>query len=141
VVGAAAPAFGWLVASRVLLGIGTSAAYPRAMALRAPRRPGWGGPSTVLLVASVLIGLPQGPAGTSNQAAVAAQAPPGGVGAAGLQRASQYLGAITASSLIALRYGHRTDDAGLHLIALAAGVLSLGVRLLTVTDRALHGRS
>ncbi|HXB92861.1 MAG TPA: MFS transporter, partial [Puia sp.] len=28
-----APAFGWLVASRILLGLGTSAAYPSAMAL------------------------------------------------------------------------------------------------------------
>lgn len=32
-VGAVAPAFGWLIASRVLLGVGTSAAYPCAMAL------------------------------------------------------------------------------------------------------------
>ncbi|GAA3357926.1 hypothetical protein GCM10017744_030470 [Streptomyces antimycoticus] len=32
-VGALAPSFGWLIASRVLLGIGTSAAYPAAMAL------------------------------------------------------------------------------------------------------------
>lgn len=33
VVGAVAPALGWLIVSRVLLGIGTSAAYPAAMAL------------------------------------------------------------------------------------------------------------
>ncbi|MFI1676088.1 MFS transporter [Streptomyces sp. NPDC020607] len=32
-VGALAPAFGWLLASRALLGIGTSAAYPAAMAV------------------------------------------------------------------------------------------------------------
>jgi MFS family permease len=33
VVGATAPTLGWLIVSRVLLGIGTSAAYPAAMAL------------------------------------------------------------------------------------------------------------
>ncbi|MEZ0069430.1 MFS family permease [Streptacidiphilus sp. MAP12-20] len=50
VVGALAPAFGWLIASRVLLGIGTSAAYPAAMAmLRAEtRRTGVEAPRTVL---------------------------------------------------------------------------------------------
>ncbi|WP_405806133.1 MFS transporter [Streptomyces sp. NBC_01187] len=99
-------------------------------------------PLAVLLAASVLFGLPQGLAGTSNQAAVAAQAPADGVGAAaGLQRTSQYLGAITASSLIALFYGHQADDAGLHLIAVTTAVLSLALCVLTVTDRALHGRS
>ncbi|MEU5832457.1 MFS transporter [Streptomyces diacarni] len=99
-------------------------------------------PLAALLLASVLCGLPQGLAGTSNQAAVARQAPAGGMGAAaGLQRTSQYLGAITASSLIALFYGQQADDAGLHLIAVTAGVLSAVVLALTVTDRALRGRS
>ncbi|MFH8982419.1 MFS transporter [Streptomyces varsoviensis] len=48
--GALAPGFGWLIASRVLLGIGTSAAYPAAMAmLRAEsRRTGQEAPRTVL---------------------------------------------------------------------------------------------
>ena len=101
-----------------------------------------GTPPALLLLASVLFGLPQGLAGTSNQAAVATQAPADGMGAAaGLQRTSQYLGAITASSLIALFYGHQADDAGLHLIAVTAVVLSLVLCALTVTDRALHGRS
>ncbi|MGY1438826.1 MFS transporter [Streptomyces reniochalinae] len=101
-----------------------------------------GTPLAALLLASVLCGLPQGLAGTSNQAAVARQAPADGVGAAaGLQRTSQYLGAITASSLIALCYGQQADDAGLHLIAVTAGVLSAVVLALTVTDRALRGRS
>ncbi len=48
--GALAPGFGWLIASRVLLGVGTSAAYPAAMAmLRAvSRRTGQEAPRTVL---------------------------------------------------------------------------------------------
>lgn len=101
-----------------------------------------GTPLAVLLLASVLFGLPQGLAGTGNQAAVAAQAPAGAMGAAaGLQRTAQYLGAITASSLIALFYGRRADDAGLHLIAVTVAGLSLALLVLTVTDRALRGRS
>ena len=96
-------------------------------------------PVALLLVAAVLFGMPQGLAGTGNQAAVAAQAPRDGVGAAaGLQRTAQYLGAITASSLIALCYGTRADDAGLHQIAGAAGLLSLALLALTLTDRALR---
>lgn len=99
-------------------------------------------PLPALLLASVLFGLPQGLAGTSNQAAVSRQAPTGGVGAAaGLQRTSQYMGAITASSLLALFYGRQADDAGLHLIAVTAAVLSAVLIVLTVTDRALRGRS
>ncbi|MBR7674575.1 MFS transporter [Streptomyces daliensis] len=101
-----------------------------------------GTPLAVVLLASVLFGLPQGLAGTGNQAAVAAQAPPDGVGAAaGLQRTAQYIGAITAASLIALFYGHHADDSGLHGIALTTGVLALVVLALTVTDRALRPRT
>lgn len=33
IIGAVAPAFGWLILSRIILGLGTSAAYPSAMAL------------------------------------------------------------------------------------------------------------
>lgn len=99
-------------------------------------------PVAALLSASVLFGLPQGLAGTGNQAAVARQAPADGIGAAaGLQRTSQYLGAITASGLIALFYGQRAGDAGLHSIAVTAAGLGLVLLVLTVTDRALRGRS
>lgn len=99
-------------------------------------------PLAALLAASVLFGIPQGLSGTSNQAAVAAQAPPDGVGAAaGLQRTAQYIGALTASGLIGLFYGHRADDAGLHDIGATACVLTAALLALTVTDRALRGRS
>lgn len=55
--------------------------------------------------------------GTSNQAAVQAYAPPESIGsAAGLQRTAQYIGAITASSLIALAYGRSASVGGLHLM-------------------------
>ncbi|MBU3863193.1 MFS transporter [Streptomyces sp. 4503] len=99
-------------------------------------------PLLALLLAAVLFGLPQGLSSTGNQAAVYAQAPPASVGAAaGLQRTSQYLGAITAAGLIGLFYGQRATAAGLHGIAMVAGALSLAVLLLTATDRALRART
>jgi hypothetical protein len=93
----------------------------------------------LLLVAGALFGVPQGFSSTGNQAAVYAQAPPGGIGAAaGLQRTAQYLGAITAASLIGLFYGQRATDSGMHAMAVTTGVLGLVLLLLTVSDRALR---
>ena len=68
VIGAAAPAFGFLLVSRALIGIGTSAAYPTAMALVRKRADSLGGgvPSRVLGNFSIasqvttVIGLPLG---------------------------------------------------------------------------------
>ncbi|MEV0276587.1 MFS transporter [Streptomyces sp. NPDC050610] len=98
-------------------------------------------PLAALLLAGVLFGLPQGLTSTGNQAAVFVQAPADAVGAAaGLQRTSQYLGAITAASLIGLFYGQRATDAGLHDIAVVSGGLSLLLIVLTAADRALRTR-
>ncbi|WP_240529815.1 MFS transporter [Streptomyces mangrovisoli] len=97
--------------------------------------------TALLLLGAVLFGLPQGLISTANQAAVYAQAPAGGMGsAAGLQRTAQYLGAITAASLIGLFYGDRATDAGLHDLAAVVGVLSLALLVLTAADRALRVR-
>ncbi|REK92113.1 MFS transporter [Streptomyces inhibens] len=97
------------------------------------------GPLIVLLCAGALFGIPQGLASTGNQAAVYAQAPADGVGAAaGLQRTAQYLGAITASGLIGLLYGQRASDSGLHEIALIGVVLGLLLLVLTLADRTLR---
>jgi predicted MFS family arabinose efflux permease len=68
VIGAAAPAFGFLLLSRALIGIGTSAAYPTAMALVRRRADsiGMGVPSRVLgnfsiaAQVTVVFGLPIG---------------------------------------------------------------------------------
>ncbi|MFB7634234.1 MFS transporter [Streptomyces sp. NPDC056149] len=96
-------------------------------------------PLPLLLVAGALFGIPQGLAATGNQAAVYAQAPADGVGAAaGLQRTAQYLGAITASSLIGLLYGQRATDPGLHAIALTGAVLGVLLLVLTLADRTLR---
>ncbi|AKA06744.1 MFS transporter [Streptomyces noursei] len=102
-------------------------------------------PLPLLLVAGALFGIPQGLASTGNQAAVYAQAPADGVGAAaGLQRTAQYLGAITASSLIGLWYGQRATDPGLHSIALTGVILGGLLLAVTLADRTLRtagGRS
>ncbi|MYW69975.1 MFS transporter [Streptomyces sp. SID8379] len=98
-------------------------------------------PLGVLLLAGACFGIPQGLIGTSNQAAVQEYAPAADIGAAaGLQRTAQYIGAITASSLIALAYGQSADDAGLHLMATASVVLGVLLVALTVTDPALRRR-
>ncbi|WP_406070465.1 MFS transporter [Streptomyces sp. NBC_01020] len=99
-------------------------------------------PVAVLLLTGACFGIPQGLIGTSNQAAVYQYAPADAVGsAAGLQRTAQYIGAITASSLIALAYGQRASDGGLHLMAAVSVVLGLVLVALTVSDRALRARN
>ncbi|WP_432141175.1 MFS transporter [Streptomyces sp. bgisy084] len=96
-------------------------------------------PLFALLCAGALLGIPQGLAATGNQAAVYAQAPADGVGAAaGLQRTAQYLGAITAAGLIGLLYGAHASDAGLHGIAVTGVVLGLLLLALTLADRSLR---
>ncbi|MFJ9419614.1 MFS transporter [Streptomyces sp. NPDC101227] len=96
-------------------------------------------PLLALLCAGALVGIPQGLAATGNQAAVYAQAPADGVGAAaGLQRTAQYLGAITAASLIGLLYGRHATDPALHRIALIGIALGALLLVLTLTDRSLR---
>ncbi|MFE3883195.1 MFS transporter [Streptomyces lydicus] len=97
------------------------------------------GPLVALLCAGALFGIPQGLSSTGNQAAVYAQTPADGVGAAaGLMRTAQYLGAITASGLIGLLYGQRASDSGLHEIALIGIALGLLLLVLTLADRGLR---
>ncbi|WUJ31219.1 MFS transporter [Streptomyces sp. NBC_00388] len=99
-------------------------------------------PVALLLLTGACFGIPQGLIGTSNQAAVYQHAPADAIGsAAGLQRTAQYLGAITASSLIALAYGQRASDGGIHLMAAVSVVLGLLLVALTVSDRALRARN
>ncbi|WP_243640195.1 MFS transporter [Streptacidiphilus pinicola] len=96
-------------------------------------------PVAVLVLASTVFGVGQGLASSCNQAAVYAQAPADGTGsAAGLQRTSIYLGAILSSSVLALLYGTRATDAGLHGIAAVMGVLCAVLLLFTTADRALR---
>ncbi|WP_343244507.1 MFS transporter [Streptomyces sp. SID11385] len=99
-------------------------------------------PLAVLLLVAACFGIPQGLLGTSNQAAIQQHAPADSIGsAAGLQRTAQYIGAITASSLIALAYGQRASDSGMHLMALVSAVLGAAVLVLTLLDRSLRPRA
>ncbi|MCA1220932.1 MFS transporter [Streptomyces sp. 8L] len=96
-------------------------------------------PLVVLLVAGACFGIPQGLIGTSNQAAVQSYSPARSIGsAAGLQRTAQYIGAIAASSLIALAYGQKAGDSGLHLMAAVSAGLAVLLIVVTLTDRALR---
>lgn len=93
-----------------------------------------------LLIAAVLMtfGAPQGLGSTATQAAVYLQAPADQMGsAAGLQRTAAYIGAILASSLLALFYGRMPTDGGLHGLSIAIGGLSALLLVGTLLDRTL----
>jgi MFS family permease len=95
-------------------------------------------PLWLMAAAITLFGLPQGLASTSTQAAVYLQAPPGQIGtASGLQRTASYLGAIVATSLLGVAYGHHATDHGLHVLSLAMGTACAVLLIATVLDRSL----
>ena len=88
---------------------------------------------------AAVFGLGQGLTSVTNQTALYGQAPADQMGtASGLFRTAQYLGAIGASTLIALCFGDRTTSAGLHHLAWA--LVGIGVVLFAVTvfDRRLR---
>ncbi|MBB5122619.1 MFS transporter [Streptomyces eurocidicus] len=98
-------------------------------------------PLLALPAVAVLFGISQGLTSTGNQGAVYAQAPADGVGAAaGLQRTSQYLGAMIAAGLIGLSYGPAATDRGLRELATVGMALGLVLLVLTAADRALRAR-
>jgi hypothetical protein len=99
--------------------------------------------STMLLVLLILpFGLPQGICSNANQAAVYSQAPHEEIGtAAGLLRTAQYVGAILASSLLALLFGKHPSDHGMHGLAWVMVGLSGVLVVATVMDRTLPRES
>lgn len=89
---------------------------------------------------TAVFGLGQGLTSVTNQTTLYRQAPADQMGtASGLFRTAQYLGAIAASTLIALCFGAQTTSAGLHHLAWA--LIAIGVILLVVTlaDPSLKG--
>ncbi|GAA5151114.1 MFS transporter [Amycolatopsis dongchuanensis] len=93
----------------------------------------------VLVGMTAVFGLGQGLTSVTNQTALYGQAPAEQMGtASGLFRTAQYLGAIAASTLIALCFGRQTTSAGLHHLAWA--LVGVGVVLFAVTafDRGLR---
>ena len=102
---------------------------------------GDGTPWGALLGLVALFGLAQGLTSVANQTTLYREAPAEQMGtASGLFRTAQYLGAIVASTLIALCYGPHADSAGLHRLAVALIVLSAVLLVVTVADRGLANR-
>jgi MFS family permease len=96
-------------------------------------------PIALLVLVTLVLGLPQGLGSVTNQAALYRQAPADRMGSAsGLLRTSQYIGAIVQSSLLGLVFGARADDAALHELAPILGVLSIVLLVITVADRSLR---
>jgi MFS family permease len=95
-------------------------------------------PAWIIAGVVMLFGLPQGLFSTATQAAIYLQAPPDAIGtAAGLQRTAGYIGAIAATSLLALMYGQRATDHGFHRLAIVLGALSAVLLVVTLFDRTL----
>jgi MFS family permease len=95
-------------------------------------------PAWIIAVVVTLFGIPQGLFSTATQAAIYIQAPADAIGtAAGFQRTAGYIGAIAATSLLALMYGQRATDHGFHSLAVVLGVLSASLLVVTIFDRTL----
>ncbi len=95
-------------------------------------------PVSLLVIAVLFFGLPQGMSMAATQATIYLQAPAAEIGtAAGLQRTAQYIGAIAAASLLGIVYGHHATDQGLHSLALVIGAISVGLLVWTTFDRTI----
>jgi MFS family permease len=93
-----------------------------------------------LIGVTAVFGLGQGLTSVTNQTALYGQAPGEQMGtASGLFRTAQYLGAIAASTLIALCFGQQATSAGLHHLAWALLVIGIALLAVTIFDRALRG--
>jgi MFS family permease len=92
-------------------------------------------PIWYLTIAVTFFGIPLGSFSTATQAAVYIQAPAKEIGtAAGLQRTANYVGAMAAASLLAITYGERATDHGLHNLVAAMGILSALLFIATLFD-------
>ncbi|MCU1681216.1 MAG: hypothetical protein JWQ81_1955 [Amycolatopsis sp.] len=91
-----------------------------------------------LLGIGALFGLAQGLTSVTNQTTLYREAPAEQMGtASGLFRTAQYLGAIAASTLIALCFGTHAGSGGLHSLAWSLVVASVVLLGVTVLDRGL----
>src|SRR5918992_763384 len=96
-------------------------------------------PVVVIVLVTLVLGLPQGLGSVTNQTALYHQSPAARMGSAsGLLRTSQYIGAIVQSSLVGFVFGAGADDVGLHRLAVILGGLGVVLFVITVTDRAVR---
>jgi len=92
-----------------------------------------------LIGLAAVFGLGQGLTSVTNQTALYDQAPAEVMGtASGLFRTAQYLGAIGASTLIALCFGAHVTSTGLHHLGLTLVVIGAVLLAVTIFDRALR---
>ncbi|UPG90701.1 MFS transporter [Luteibacter aegosomaticola] len=95
-------------------------------------------PLWLMAAAVALFGIPQGLVSVTTQAAVYMQAPAEQLGAAsGLQRTFSYIGAMAATVVIGVCYGHRPTDQSLHSLAIGMAVMSGLLLVATLFDRTL----
>lgn len=97
-----------------------------------------GSPIWLLVVITLIVGLPQGLNSLANQNALYHQADLGRIGSsAGLLRTFSYVGAITASAAGGAFFGHAPDTTGLHHLALFMFLVAAAFLALTTLDRSL----
>jgi MFS family permease len=95
-------------------------------------------PIWILVLISVIFGLPQGLNSLANQNAVYYQADPARMGAsAGLLRTFTYLGAMVSSAATGIFFAHGADTAGLHDLAVFLIVTAALLLVLILADRSL----
>jgi MFS family permease len=96
----------------------------------------------VLLGMSALFGLANGFSGFANQAALYVQSPADEIAvASGLYRTFAYIGAIFSSSLIAIAFGDKATDPGLHGVSYVIAAIGVLVLLMSLLDRAIPPRA
>lgn len=101
--------------------------------------PGNDTPVIGLVAIAAVLGLPNGFNNMGMQAALYELAPPRSTGAAaGLFQTFRYIGAILATSLIGLVFGHTVSSDGLHVLALVAAGISVFLVLAAVAHRPRH---
>jgi MFS family permease len=99
-------------------------------------------PLVLLLVVAAVLGLPNGFNSLGNQSAMYQTAPEDQVGtASGLYRTAQYVGANIASALVALGFGGKATDGGLHLLAVVIAAIGLGLLIAAATSKHLRPKN
>jgi sugar phosphate permease len=95
-------------------------------------------PAWFMATAAMFFGVPMGMASTTTQAAIYLQAPAAEIGtAAGLQRTFSYVGAIAATSLLGILFGHKPSDSGIHSLAIVMACIAGLLLAFTLFDRTL----
>ncbi|WP_333618898.1 MFS transporter [Dietzia sp.] len=96
-------------------------------------------PIWFLVIAMLVLGIPQGLNNLAIQNTLYHQADPERIASsAGLLRTFMYLGAIIASVIYGNAYGERADDAGLHELGWVVVGISVAFLLITVFDSSLR---